>query len=140
MLVTRATRHDKDDLKELLESHGWGDVNVDEGTAFIARDGKVVGCVRLVEVEPQTVVVDDVLVQEDRRGEGIGRRIMQTAMNSRGGTMYLCCHEERLRFYEHFGFKEISVEDAPESVVSYWRKVDDYPTPPGHEHRFMKAR
>jgi N-acetylglutamate synthase-like GNAT family acetyltransferase len=140
MLITRATRHDKGDLRELLESHGWTDSKIDDGTAFIARDGKVVGCVRLVETEPQTLVVDDVLVQEGRRGEGIGRRLMQTAMNSRGGTLYLCCHENRLRFYGHFGFERIDLEDAPSSVVDFWTRVGDYPTPPGHEHFFMKAR
>ncbi len=140
MFVTRATRHDKADLKELLEGHGWGDSNLDEGMAFIARDGLVVGCVRLIEVAPQTVVVDDVLVKEDRRGEGIGRQMVQAAMNARGGTLYLCCHEDRLRFYSQFGFEQIDVERAPQAVVDYWRKVDDYPTPEGHVHFFMKAR
>ena len=140
MFVTRATRHDKADLEELLDGHGWGDSNLDEGTAFIARDGLVVGCVRLIEVAPQTVVVDDVLVKEGRRGEGIGRQMMQAAMNARGGTLYLCCHEDRLRFYSHFGFEPIGIKQAPEDVVDYWRKVDDYPTPEGHEHFFLKAR
>ncbi len=140
MFVTRATRHDKADLKELLDGHGWGDSNLDEGMAFIARDGLVVGCVRLIEVAPQTVVVDDVLVKEGRRGEGIGRQMMQAAMNARGGTLYLCCHEDRLRFYSHFGFEQIGIEQAPEAVVDYWKKVEDYPTPEGHEHFFLKAR
>jgi N-acetylglutamate synthase-like GNAT family acetyltransferase len=140
MFVTRATRHDKSDLKELLDAQGWTDSNLDEGIAFIARDGGVVGCVRLVEVEPRAVVVDDVLVKDDRREEGIGRRLMQAALNAKGGTMYLACHEERLRFYSHFGFEPIDIEDAPEAVVDYWRKVDDYPTPEGHIHYFLKAR
>ncbi len=140
MFVTRATRHDKADLRELLDGHGWGDSNLDEGMAFIARDGLVVGCVRLIEVAPQTVVVDDVLVKEGRRGEGIGRQMMQAAMNARGGTLYLCCHEDRLRFYSHFGFEQIGIEQAPEAVVDYWKKVEDYPTPEGHEHFFLKAR
>ncbi len=140
MFVTRATRHDKDDLRELLESHGW-DANVDEGTAFIAREGKIVGCVRLVEVEPQTLVIDDVLVREDRRREGIATRLMQTVMNSRRGTMYLCCHKEVTPFYERFGFNELSIDKAPESAVAYWRRVGAYPPPDcGHEHCFMKAR
>ncbi len=141
MLITRATRHDKADVAELLRAHGW-DANLDEGAAFIARDGRVVGCVRLIEVEPRAVVVDDMLVKEDRRGEGIGRRLMQASMNSRGGTMYLCCHEERLAFYRHLGFEDIAYPDAPQSVRDYWQRVGDYPVDdPDHpEHFFMKAR
>lgn len=140
MFVTRATRHDKSDVKELLDAHGWGEANLDEGVAFIARDGAVVGCVRLVEVERSTVVVDDVLVKEGRRGEGIGRQLVQAAMNAKGGTMYLACHEDRLPFYSHFGFAPIDIQEAPESVVDYWRRVDDYPTPEGHVHFFLRAR
>ena len=140
MFVTRATRHDKADLQAFLDAHGWTGANLEEGSAFIARDGAVVGCVRLIEVASGTVVVDDVLVKEGRRGEGIGRRLLQAAMNATGGTMYLSCHEENLEFYSHFGFEPIDIEDAPVSVVDYWRKVDDYPTPEGHVHFFLKAR
>ncbi len=141
MFVTRATRHDKADIRQLYEEYGWGDQKeVGKGTAFIARDGGVVGTLRVVEVEPNTLVIDGVLVKEGRREEGIGRQLMQAAMNSRGGTMYLCCHDDRLRFYGHFGFTQIPVEEAPESVREYWKAVGDWPTEPGHEHFFLKAR
>ncbi len=141
MFITRATRHDKSDIEALYREHDWdGNPDAGKGTAFIARDGGVVGTLRVVEVEPNTLVIDGVLVKEGRREEGIGRRLMQAAMNSRGGTMYLCCHDNRLRFYGHFGFSEIPVEEAPESVREYWRSVGDWPTEEGHEHFFLKAR
>ena len=141
MFITRATRHDRPDIEQLYEDYGWGgDHDLKEGTAFIARDGGVVGALRVVEVEPNTLVIDGVLVKEGRRNEGIGRRLMTTAMSSRGGTMYLCCHDDRLRFYGHFGFSQIPVEEAPASVRDYWKKIGDWPTEPGHEHFFMKAR
>jgi N-acetylglutamate synthase-like GNAT family acetyltransferase len=142
MFITRATRHDREDIRELLSTNEWGEDADLEGKAFIARDGKVIGVVRAVEVEPQTVVFDSVLVLEERRGKGIGTQIMQAAMNSQGGTLYLCCHEERMPFYERLGFSLLpnGFDDAPESVQAYWRKTDDYPTPEGHEHFFMTAR
>lgn len=143
MFITRATRHDKDDIRELLATHDWAeDTDLDEGKVFIARDGKVIGCVRMVEVEPQTVVIDSVLVLEERRGGGIGTQIMQAALNSQGGKLFLCCHEERIPFYERLGFSSLpnGFDDASEAVQAYWRKVDDYPTPEGHEHFFMTAR
>ena len=143
MFITRATRHDKDDIRELLQTHDRGEeVDLDEGKAFIARDGKVIGCLRMIEVEPQTVVIDNVLVQEDRRGKGIGTQLMQGAMNNQGGKLFLCCHEDRIAFYERLGFSLLrnGFDDAPASVQEYWRKVKDYPTEPGHEHFFLTAR
>ncbi|MGH2819411.1 MAG: GNAT family N-acetyltransferase [Actinomycetota bacterium] len=79
MFITRATRHDHEDVKGLLEAHGCTDVDLSTGVTFTARDGGVVGCVRLVDLEPQTVVVDQLLVREGRRGEGIAARLMQAA-------------------------------------------------------------
>jgi len=140
MFITRATRHDKADVKDLLEGHGWDDSNIDTGTIFMARDGVVVGCIKIVEVAPQTLVVDDMLVREGRRREGIGADLMRAAMNSRGGTMWLCCHEEPIPFYERFGFALVAEPELPEPVVDYLKSVDDMPAPEGHVHYFMKAR
>lgn len=140
MFVTRATRHDKADLTDFYDSTEFRGENVDEGTAFIARDGGIVGALRVVDVEPRTIVIDGVLVKDDRRNEGVGRRLMQAAMNSRGGTAYVCCHEERVRFYSHFGFAPISIDEAPEPVRRYWEQHGDHPTEEGHEHFFLKAR
>ena len=142
MFITRATRHDRRDLEDFFAAQEWKDPILDRGVAFIARDGGIVGNVRLIEVEPQTVVVEDVLVQSDRRGEGLGAQLMQAAMNSRGGTLYLCCHDDRLAFYGRLGFSEVPFEDLPSSVREYFESVGDAPgqLPPDHVHHFMKAR
>jgi predicted N-acetyltransferase YhbS len=140
MFITRATRHDKADVRELLDEHGWGDSSVDTGTIFMARDGAVVGCVKIVEVAPQTLVVDDMLVRDGRRRQGIGTDLMRAAMNSRGGTMWLCCHDHQMSFYERFGFAVVPEPDLPEAVVTYLESVGDMPAPDGHVHYFMKAR
>jgi predicted N-acetyltransferase YhbS len=140
MFITRATRHDKADLIEFLKERDWQDAPVDEGTAFIARDGGIVGSVRLVEIAPQTLVVEEMLVKGDRRGEGIGRQVLQAALNSRGGTLYLCCHDDVIGFYERFDFKLIDFEAQPDDVQTYFKEHGDYPTEPGHEHFFMTAR
>jgi N-acetylglutamate synthase-like GNAT family acetyltransferase len=140
MFITRATRHDKEDLEKLLVDHEWDLELMDKGVAFIARDGAIVGTVRLIEVAPQTVVVEDVLVHRDRREEGIGRQLIQTAMNSRGGTLYLCCHDDRLAFYGHFGFEQVGLDDLPEMVQQFMRDMDAWPDSPDHRHFFLKAR
>lgn len=142
MFITRATRHDKADLEEFFKSEDWDDPVLDRGIAYIARDGAVVGNVRLIEVAPETVIVEDVLVKEDRRGQGLGERLMKAAMAGKGGTLYLCCHPERLRFYTDLGFTELPFDDQPEDVRAYFQQHGDAPPelPPGHVHHFMKAR
>ncbi|MPZ70940.1 MAG: GNAT family N-acetyltransferase [Actinobacteria bacterium] len=141
MFISRATRHDLADIEELLTTHGWHEkTDLKEGVAYFARDGAVVGCVRLIEVAPQTQMVDSVLVREDRRRSGVGTALMKAAMNAKGGTMFLCCHEEALPFYAQFGFVSIPLEDCPPEVVAYLEKVGDVPAPEGHTHFYLKAR
>ncbi|MDQ4142721.1 MAG: GNAT family N-acetyltransferase [Actinomycetota bacterium] len=140
MFISKATRHDRDDIRELIEAQGWDSSNVGEGTTLIARAGTVAGCVRLIEVETRQVVLDDFVVREEQRGQGLGRRLMEAAMNNRGGTLYLCCHDDVLGFYEKLGFSRLDFEDLPQAVKDYFIRVDDYPTDHGHEHFFLKAR
>jgi N-acetylglutamate synthase-like GNAT family acetyltransferase len=140
MFIAKATRHDQDDIKAFLEKEGWETDRTREGVALIARSGAVVGCVRLIEVEPQKVVLDDVVVAKEKRGEGLGRRLIEAAMNNRGGTLFLACHDDVLDFYAKFGFNEKSFEDLPESVQDYFKRVGDYPTTPEHHHYFLTAR
>jgi N-acetylglutamate synthase-like GNAT family acetyltransferase len=140
MFITRATRRELADVMEFLTEHKRGDADLAEGVTFIARQGAVVGCVRVVEVEPSVLVVDNVLVHATRRGEGVGRRLMETAMNSRGGTLYLCCHDDVIPFYAKLGFAVVALEEAPAPAVAYWEKIGDIPTDPDHVHYYMKAR
>jgi N-acetylglutamate synthase-like GNAT family acetyltransferase len=141
LFITRATRHDRDDVTELLAQQGWHDSDLTQGTTFIARDGLIAGCVRLIEVEPRVVIVDDMLVREDRRRQGFGSQLMRAAMNSRGGTLYLSCHDDTVAFYERFGFSEISEEDLPPPVVEYMKATNSLPNDrPDHVHHFLKAR
>ncbi len=142
MFITRATRHDKADLEAFFKENEWEDPHFDQGVAFVARDGGIVGNVRLIEVEPNLVIVEDVLVHQDRRGAGIGPQVMQAAMNSRGGKLFLCCHLERRGFYERLGFSEIPFDRLPASVAAWFEGDEAAPhqLPQGHVHHFMTAR
>lgn len=142
MFITRATRHDKADIEEFFKAHDWNDSHLDQGVAFIARDGGIVGSVRLIELEPNLVIVEDVLVQRERRGAGIGAQVMQAAMNSRGGKLFLCCHPERTAFYRRLGFAELPFDEMPESVKAWYVEGEAAPhqIPEGHVHHFMTAR
>jgi N-acetylglutamate synthase-like GNAT family acetyltransferase len=140
MLITRATRHDKDDIRDFLAAHDRADAEVDEGTYFIAREGRVTGSVKLVDIGPQTVVVADMVVTEQRRGQGIGSALMAATMSGRGGSLYLCCHDDVVGFYERFGFARLPFDSLPAGVQDYHRRAGEYPFDPADPHYFMKAR
>lgn len=138
-MITRATRHDRADLAAFLGGHGV-ERDLGAGVAFIARAGGIVGCVRLVEVAPQTLVVDDLLVAEERRGSGLGEELLRAAMNSRGGTLYAASAAEHAGFYARFGFVEAPEETLPEPVTEYLARVGDYPKDPGRIDVYLRAR
>lgn len=140
MFITRATRHDLSDVEELLRSQQWKHGDLKKGRTFVAREGAVIGCVRLIEVAPNAVIVDDMVVREERRGRGIGKQLMQAAMNSRGGKLYLCCHADQVPFYRLFDFNEVPAETLPEPVADYFDESGDLTPPQGHEHLFLTAR
>jgi predicted GNAT family N-acyltransferase len=142
MFITRATRHDRADVEDFYNAHDWGDAILDRGVSFVARDGGIVAALRLIDIDPQTLVIEDVLVRSNRRGQGIGADLMRAAMNSRGGTVYVCCHAERLRFYGDLGFAEVPFEDLPDGVRAFFEETNAAPhqLPAEHIHHFLKAR
>jgi predicted N-acetyltransferase YhbS len=136
MFISRATRHDLSDITEHLARNHWDVVDPRSGTFFFARDGAVVGCIRFIEAGPQAVVVQDMVVDESRRGEGIGTALMRAAMNSRGGTLYLRCYEDLVPYYERFGFSILEKTDLPEPVAAYFEESG----PLERETLFLSAR
>ena len=119
MFVTRAGRHDKSDLKEFIEAQRGGEVDISESTAMTAREGSIVGCIRLIEVEPGTLVYDDVLVA-DSHDETVAKQLIQAAMNNKGGTIFTAVPAAETDLFSSFGFASIDRAEAPEPVAEYW--------------------
>jgi len=119
MFVTRAGRHDRADLKEFIASRRGGEVDIAEGTAMIAREGAIIGCIRLIEVESGTLVYDDVLVEEGR-DETVAKQLIQAAMNNKGGTIFAAVPATETDLFAGFGFAPIDRSDEPEPVIAYW--------------------
>jgi N-acetylglutamate synthase-like GNAT family acetyltransferase len=141
MFITKASRHDKADIEEFLKNE-WDreKFDVDRGTAFVAREGAILGHARLIELTPTMLVVEEVVVKGDKRRQGIGTRVMEAAMNNKGGKLFLCCHEDTIPFYETLGFSRVTFDELPPEVQEHHRQEGDYPTEEGHEHFFMTAR
>lgn len=136
MFISRATRHDLSDIEELLQRHDWKVSDLKAGTFFFAREGAVVGCIRFIEIAPQTVIVQDMVVATSRRGQGVGEQLMKAAMNSRGGTLYLRCYHHLVPYYERLDFAAVEHDDLPEPVTAFF---DDAGALEGDTH-YLKAR
>ncbi|MDQ3986094.1 MAG: GNAT family N-acetyltransferase [Actinomycetota bacterium] len=108
---------------------------MDRGTMLIARSGPVVGCVRLDEVETRQVVVDDLVVKQEKRGQGLGTQLLQAAMNNKGGTLYLRCTASETKFFGRLGFTEVRSDDLPEAIRNYMNENADAPG-----DTYLKAR
>ena len=135
MFVTRAGRHDKSDLKGFIESRRDGEVDISEGTAMIAREGSIIGCIRLIEVEPDSLVYDDLLVAEGR-DDGVARQLVQAAMNNKGGRLFAAAPPAESDLFTSFGFEPIDRSDAPEPVTGYW----DSHQRPSEDLVYLRAR
>ena len=136
MFISRATRHDLSDIEDLLRRHDWKVSDQKAGTFFFAREGAVVGCIRFIEVAPQKVIVQDMLVDAQRRGQGVGEQLMSAAMNSRGGTLYLRCYDDLVPYYERFDFAALGHDELPEPVLDFF----DEAGPLEGDIHYLKAR
>jgi N-acetylglutamate synthase-like GNAT family acetyltransferase len=120
MFVTRAGRHDKTELQEFIQTRRGGEVDSSQGTAMIAREGSIIGCLRLIEVEGGTLVYDDLLVGEGR-DEGVAAQLIQAAMNNKGGTIFTAVSGAQSELFAGFGFAPIERSEAPSQVAEYWK-------------------
>lgn len=134
MFVTRAGRHDRSDLKEFIESRR-GEVDITEGTAMIAREGSIIGCIRLIEVDSGTLVYDDVLVAEGR-AQTVAKQLIQAAMNNKGGAIFAAASTAETDLFTGFGFAPVERSEAPPPVLEYW----DTHVRSGGDLVYLKAR
>jgi len=90
----------------------------DLGSVLVARDGAaIVGHLQLIEVDPRSVELKSLAVQEERQGEGIGRLLVDRALaeSCRAGYSTVvvstaAAGTDVLRFYQRSGFRMLRVE------------------------------
>jgi ribosomal protein S18 acetylase RimI-like enzyme len=102
---------------------------VDRGDVVVAEDGdRVVGLV-LLESTEQGFLIDNLAVDPDRQGRGIGRALLAHAEDQarRAGhdSLYLYTHElmsENLKLYARLGYEEYDRRDHGGTTLVYMRK------------------
>ena len=139
MFVTRASRREIDEIKEFYDRNDWDPVDFSNRQAYIARQGPILATLLMLPVGDATVI-DDVLVDKDRRKEGIGTALMNTAMNNKGGTLWLCCHDYTIGYYERFGFEVVERDQLPDEIHAHFTQDGTFDDSEDHYHYVMKAR
>lgn len=85
---------------------------VDEG-------GKVVGCVQRKPHRDGSIELASLVVDEDWRGRGVGRALIESLVADHDGPLYLMCRAELGIFYQKFGFEALTLDHMP----LYFRRV-----------------
>ena len=89
-----------------------------ETTLVAQRSGRVVGCAA-VEVYGASALLRSVVVNEERRGEGLGHQLTQAALDlarSRGVASVYLLTTTAEKFFPRFGFREVAREDVDPAV------------------------
>lgn len=89
------------------------------GTTLVARrSARVVGCAA-VEVYGTSGLLRSVVVDEERRGEGLGHQLTQAALDlarAHGVTSVYLLTTTAEKFFPRFGFREVAREDVDPAV------------------------
>lgn len=108
---------------------------VDQGLAFVADDGSVIGLIVLIH-KPDHILIENVAVDPDRQGEGIGQALLTyaetSAQESGTSTVRLYTNAkmtENLALYSHLGYREVDRrrESGFERVFLFKRLEDAKP-------------
>lgn len=74
------------------------------GQAWVARQHELLAALSLGEVD-EGYWLTGLLVAPERRGEGLARRLIEAALRSVEGPVWLFCHPRLLEFYRPMGFE-----------------------------------
>ena len=104
-------------LQSLLRQTGWANQRSIEGiekmlegtpiTLGAWEDGRLVGFVRVITDGIYRALIDDVVVDESKRGTGIGSELMRRVVERLAEVeeVFLRCGEHVVPFYERHGFE-----------------------------------
>lgn len=111
----------RDELHQLYKQHWWTntrtradiDIILDHSLSIGLIDDTtdtLIGFTRIVSDHFKYAFIFDVMLDGAYRGKGLGRILMETALNhaalQRVTVFELHCHPDMVAFYEKFGFKE----------------------------------
>jgi len=86
-------------------------------------EGAFIGCAQLKPHKDGSVELASLAVEEDYRGQGVARALIEQLLAQAPRPLYLMCRPELGVFYEPFGFRVISAADMPPYFRSMLRVI-----------------
>ncbi len=113
LTIRPATPADQRAIRRMVYEAGLDPTHLHWRNFVVAEQmGKIVG-IGQVRPYPRCRELGSLVVREDRRGEGIARRIIEHLLARETGEVYLECAERLVPFYRRFGFEPIPWQHAP---------------------------
>jgi N-acetylglutamate synthase-like GNAT family acetyltransferase len=120
--ITPATAADQGAISELIRDVRLNPRDLDWRRFFVAdAEGTLVGCAQVRVHSGGTRELASVAVTADRRGSGIGGRLVEAILAQEPGVVYLITRRETEGYFERFGFSRIAAAEAPSDFRRQFR-------------------
>ena len=116
MRIRPARAHDQEAIVKMVREAHLNPMDLQWRRFLVAEDeaGIVgVGQIRPHEGAPE---LGSLVVREERRGNGVGGQLINALIAQSPGTLYLFCRPQMGSYYARFGFRAITVKEAPPSL------------------------
>ena len=120
--VRPAREQDSDRIHQLVRAEKLNPTGLDWRRFLVAEDrqGRVVGCGQIKPHRDGSLEMASIVVEEDLRGEGLGRLLIERLIDGIHQPLWLMCRSSLVPLYEQFGFEEV---DANAEQPAYFRRV-----------------
>lgn len=112
LAIRGARESDRERVEAMLEAEDLASTFVPEEFCVAEADGDVVGCARLAPLPTGGFELASVAVRPDRRGEGIGTRLVERALACADGAVEALCLQPG--FFAGLGFEPL--DEVPEAL------------------------
>jgi N-acetylglutamate synthase-like GNAT family acetyltransferase len=114
--IRTAQAEDQMTITAMVRGAHLNPMDLDWRRFLIAEDES--GIVGVGQIRPHagTPELASLVVRKDRRGQGVGGQLIRALVAQSPGALYLFCRPQLGSYYTRFGFRAISVEEAPPSL------------------------
>lgn len=120
--IRPARSQDAGRIAELVRSEKLNPTGLEWSRFLVAEDqhGRIVGCGQVKPHRDGTVELASIVVEEELRGRGLGRQLIERLIEGVSQPLWLMCRSSLVSLYQRFGFQEV---DADADQPPYFRRV-----------------
>lgn len=121
MILRPAFESDAPTIRDLVHRVGINPMDLDWHHFIVAEStgNQFMGCGQLKQHKDGSFELASLAVQQDYRGQGVARAIIEYFLAHSPRPLYLMCRPSLNSFYEKFGFRVIELEEMP----PYFRRI-----------------